>query len=47
MTHAALDNALAVRDYHIDEAIVFAETNVASRGNIAYLPIYSACLQTP
>ena len=47
MTHAALDNALAVRGYHIDEAVVLAETNVAVRDGIAYLPIYSACLMAP
>lgn len=46
-THAAIDNALAVRDYHIDEAIVLAETNVEARGGITYLPIYSACLLMP
>ena len=47
MTHAALDNARAVRGYHIDEAIVLAETNVKVRDGIAYLPIYSACLMVP
>ncbi|WP_206214646.1 DUF4143 domain-containing protein, partial [Adlercreutzia sp. ZJ242] len=47
MTHAALDNALAVRDYHIDEAIVLAETNVKVCDGITYLPVYSACLLAP
>ncbi len=38
--HAALDNALAVKDYTIDEAIVFAHTNVHRDGGLLYLPIF-------
>ena len=47
LTHAALDNALAIADYHIDEAYVLAETNVRRAGGIVYLPIYCACLMMP
>ena len=47
LTHAALDNALAVDGYHIDEAYVLAETNVRRVGDIVYLPIYCACLFRP
>lgn len=47
LTHAALDKALGVSNYHIDEAIVFAETNVQVRDGISYLPIYSASLLKP
>lgn len=40
--HAALDNAMAMRDYSIDSAIVFAETNVHRDGRILYLPVFMA-----
>ena len=40
--HAALDNALAVEDYAIDSAIVFAETNTRKDGQVLYLPIFMA-----
>lgn len=40
LTHAALDNALAVPEYAIDEAYVFAETNVRQEGRIVYAPIF-------
>lgn len=39
-THAALDNAIARKNYLIDEAIVLAETNVRVEGAITYLPLY-------
>ena len=39
-THTALDNALAIRDYGIDEAFVLAECNLEREGNVLYLPIY-------
>jgi predicted AAA+ superfamily ATPase len=39
-THAALSNALAVPNYDITSAYVFAETNVEQRGEVLYLPIY-------
>ena len=38
--HAALDHALAVKDYSIDSAIVFAETNVHTDGEVLYLPVF-------
>lgn len=41
-THAAMDNALAVKDYQLDEAYVLAECNVAPHGKVLYLPIYAA-----
>lgn len=37
---AALDNALAVPEYAIDEAYVLAETNVRQEGRIVYAPIF-------
>jgi len=40
LTHAALDNALAVPEYAIDEAYVLAETNVRQEGRIVYAPIF-------
>jgi predicted AAA+ superfamily ATPase len=39
-SHAALNNALAVTDYDISEAMVLAETNVEKHGNITYFPAY-------
>lgn len=47
MTHAALDNALAVPNWHIDDAYVLAETNLRREGRITYLPIYFAELLQP
>lgn len=38
--HAALNNALDVKDYSIDSAIVLAETNVRRDGKVLYLPIF-------
>ena len=44
--HSALDNALGVKDYAIDEAFVFALSNVEVKGNVVYYPIYMLmCLQ--
>lgn len=40
--HAALDHALDVKDYSIDSAVVFAETNVHSDGEVLYLPVFMA-----
>ena len=40
--HAALDHALAVKDYSIDLAVVFAETNVHTDGEVLYLPVFMA-----
>jgi len=39
-THAALSNALAVKEYDISEAMVFAETNTEQVGAMTYFPIY-------
>lgn len=44
LTHASLDNALSTQNYHIDEAIVLAKTNVHVSGNITYLPLYATGL---
>lgn len=41
-SHAALDNALAVKEYTIDRACVLAETNVLEVGRVLYLPIFLA-----
>jgi len=40
-THAALSNALKVAEYGIDDALVLAETNVETRGEVTYLPLYA------
>lgn len=39
-SHAALDKAMATTDYHIDQAYVFAETNVFTEGAVTYMPMY-------
>lgn len=41
MTHAAITNAMAVKEYGIDQALVLAETNVVTRGDVTYLPLYA------
>ena len=39
--HSALDNLMAVPDYHIRSSIVFSnDREVRAKGNILYLPIY-------
>ena len=38
--HSALNNVLAVQEYEIEEAIVFTNDNVKTKGKITYLPIY-------
>ena len=43
-THAALDNALAVSEYAIGQAMVLAETNIERAKSIRYLPIFMAGL---
>ena len=40
-THAAIDNALAVENYQIDEAYVLAECNIQREGAVTYLPTYA------
>ena len=39
-SHAALNNALAVKEYDITEAMVFAETNIEEIGSVTYYPAY-------
>ena len=39
-SHAALNNALAIKEFDISEAIVLAETNISQAGSVLYLPIY-------
>jgi predicted AAA+ superfamily ATPase len=43
-THASLTNALAVSDFDISEAYVFAETNIEKVGDVTYLPVYMAAM---
>ena len=39
--HSALDNLMAVPDYHITSSIVFSNNReIVAKGNILYLPIY-------
>jgi predicted AAA+ superfamily ATPase len=38
--HAALNNALAIKEYEISEPYVFAETNIERAGVVTYFPIY-------
>lgn len=41
MVHSALNNLMAVPDYHIASSIVFSnDREVRTKGNILYLPIY-------
>lgn len=40
MTHSALDHALEVPEYSIDNAYVFAESNIFEKDGICYLPIF-------
>jgi len=40
--HAALDNVMNVANYALDEAFVFARTNVERNGCYTYFPIYMA-----
>ena len=41
-THAAIDKALAVENYQIDEAYVLAECNTEFDGAVLYMPVYAA-----
>lgn len=41
IVHSALDNLMAVSDYHITSSIVFSNNReIVAKGNILYLPIY-------
>jgi predicted AAA+ superfamily ATPase len=44
LSHKALDNALAVKNYDIQHAYVLAETNTERRGAVVYWPIYMVAL---
>ncbi|MCL1847940.1 MAG: ATP-binding protein, partial [Coriobacteriia bacterium] len=39
-SHAALNNALAVKEYEISESMVLAETNIETHGSVTYFPAY-------
>ena len=45
-THAALNNALAVKEYDIGEAFVFAETNIEVYEKVTYFPAFLVSLLT-
>jgi predicted AAA+ superfamily ATPase len=45
-SHAALKNALSVKEYDISEAIVFAETNIEKYDAVKYFPVYLASMLT-
>ena len=38
--HSALDNVMSVAEYGIDEAYVFTNDNIKTKGKVTYLPIY-------
>ena len=38
--HNAISNVLKIKNYNIDEAIVFSSENVSMNENVLYLPIY-------
>ena len=38
--HSALDNVMNVEEYGIDEAYVFTNDNITTKGNVTYLPVY-------
>ena len=38
--HSALDNVMSVEEYGINEAYVFTNDNIKTKGKITYLPIY-------
>ena len=39
--HSALDNLMAIQDYHIVSSIVLSnEREIKTKGNVLYLPIY-------
>ena len=40
MTHSALDHALEVPEYSIDNAYVFAESNIFEKDSVLYVPIF-------
>ncbi len=38
--HSALDNVMNVKEYGIDEAYVFTNDNIKTKGKVTYLPVY-------
>lgn len=42
--HAALDNYMAVKDYHLNQAFVLCNGNIEKQNNIIYLPVYMTYL---
>ena len=38
--HQALNNILSCQEYHIDEAVVFCQSNMRINGKVLYAPIY-------
>ena len=38
--HSALDNVMSIEEYGIEEACVFTNDNVKTKGKVTYLPIY-------
>ena len=38
--HSALDNVMSVEECEIDEAYVFTNDNIKTKGKVTYLPIY-------
>ena len=43
-THAALNNALAMKEFDISEAFVLAETNIWRTESVTYIPVYLASI---
>ena len=44
-THAAIDAAMANRDYRIPRGVVLSRSNVEQDGDVTYLPLYASwCL---
>lgn len=39
-SHAAIDNAMGVEGYTVDQGMVLAETNIARVGHLLYLPVF-------
>lgn len=45
--HKALDNVLAVADWHLDEAYVLCKGNIRQEGLVTYLPLYLCMFLRP
>ena len=46
-THAALNNALKIKEWGIKKALVFCKGNVAQEGAVTYLPWYMTMFFKP